>query len=442
MYHRRIGLSAVLLAAASALAGCQPAKPEAPKFPPPVVTVIRPAVVPVRDYWVYNGYLDTTKAVEVRSKIRGFLKDVKFTEGAEVAVNTPLYTIDKLEYETSVKKASAELLKSEAQIKSWDAQIIQARADLERVNRLGATGTESKFKEEEARATLDVRIAELKAAEANRDAAKAALHSAEILLGYTDIRAKIGGRISRTLVDEGNLVQADTTLLTTIVQVDKLYVYYDAPETDFLAYQKTLIRSSSPSMSTQQIGLEVGVGDEMDFPHEGAIDFRENRVETATGTIRVRGRLDNPLLTNGVRLLYPGMFARIRVPKSDKVPTPVIPEDCLLSGQEGRFVFVVNAEGIVKKRLVTVGANFWKVPAAEPGVAAPSWVAVNPKPAPPKEGQPPAETRKNIKSVVAITAGLKPDDRVILAGLHAVRPDAPAVPDEWVFNPPADGAKK
>ncbi|AMV24904.1 Efflux pump periplasmic linker BepD precursor [Gemmata sp. SH-PL17] len=439
MYHRRIGLSAVLLTAT--FTGCQPPKPEVKPPPPPTVTVVRPAIVPVRDYWVYNGYLDTTKAVEVRSKVRGFLKDVKFVEGTEVAVGTPLYTIDKLEYETAVKKAAAELLKCEAQIKSWEAQIVQSRADLDRVNRLGAGGIESKFREEEARATLDVRIAELKAAEANRDAAKAALHSSEIMLGYTDIKAKIGGRLSRTLVDEGNLVQADTTLLTTIVQVDKLYVYYDAPESDFLAYQKTLIKSSSPSLSTQQIGLEVGVGDEMDFPHEGFIDFRENRVETATGTIRVRGRLDNPVLSNGVRLLYPGMFARVRVPKSDKAPTPVIPEDCLLSGQEGRFVFVVTPEGVVKKRPVTVGANVWKLPATEAGVTPPSWVAVNPTPPPKKEGQPPVETRKNIKSVVAITAGLKADDRVILAGLHQVRPDAPATPDEWVLKPPAESKK-
>lgn len=432
----------VVLVTASALAGCRVQKPAPAPPPPPRVTVIRPATAPVRDYWVYNGYLDTTKSVEVKSKIRGFLTEIKFLEGTEVAVGAPLYTIDKLEYQTAEKKAAAELLKSEAQIKSWEAQIVQARADLDRVKKAVFGGAESKFKEDEAQATLDVRIAELKAAEANRDAAHAAHHSTQILLGYTDIKAKIAGRIGRTMVDEGNLVQADSTLLTSIVAVDKLFVYYDAPEADFLAYQKALLKSSQPE-SGQQIGLKigVGVGDDVGFPHVGEIDFRDNRVETATGTIRVRGRLDNPLLTNKVRLLFPGMYARIRVPKSDPVPRTVLPEDCLVSGQEGRFVFVVNAEGLVEKRLVTVGASVWKAQPAVPGPLPPSWVAVNPNPPPKEEGKPPVPARRTIKSVVAITAGLQPGDRVILDGLQQAKPGAAVSPEEWVLEPPAEAKK-
>ncbi len=438
---RLIWTGIVVLVAASVLAGCRVQKPAPPTPPPPRVTVIKPATTPVRDYWVYNGYLDTTKSVEVKSKIRGFLAEIKFVEGTEVALGAPLYTIDKLEYETAVKRASAELLKSEALIKSWDAQIVQARAELDRITKSVAGGADAKNEQDKAQATLDVRIAELKAAEATRDAAQAALKTATIQLGYTDIKAKIAGRIGRTLVDEGNLVLADTTLLATILRVDELFVYYDAPETDFLAYQKALIKSSHPDPSGQQIGLEVGVGDEIGFPHAGVIDFRDNRVETATGTIRVRGRIDNPLIANKVRLLYPGMYARVRVPKTDPVPQTVLPEDCLVSGQEGRFLFVVNANGVVEKRVVTVGASVWKAPPAEPGKVPPSWVAVNPNPAPPEQGKPPVPTRRTIKSVVAITAGLQPDDRVILEGLQQARPGAPVTPEEWIMTPPAEAKK-
>lgn len=440
MRMRRVAMVLVVLAAASSLAGCGIQKPAAAPPPPPPVTVIRPVMTPVRDYWVYNGYLDTTKAVDVKSKIRGFLTDVEFAEGTEVKVGDPLYKIDELEYKTAVRKADAELKKAEAQIRSWEAQIIQSKADLERVNKAIASGVDSKVELDKAQATLDVRIAELASAHATRDAAASALKTAEIQLGYTDIRAKIAGRISRTRVDEGNLVLADTTLLTTIVRVDELFVMFDAPEADFLAYQQAMSRSSHPDPNAELVPIEVGVTNEIGFPHHGFIDFRENRVETSTGTIRIRGRLDNPRVGK-VRLLYPGLYARVRVPKSDPVPMPVLPEDCLLNGQEGRFVFVVDAEGVVKKRLVTVGASVWKAPPPEPGQSPPGWVAVNPHPAAAPPGSPPAPTRRAIKSVVAITAGIEPGDRVILEGLQQARPEAKVAPEEWVLNPPAEPKK-
>ena len=463
--RRRVPFGLLLLLAAAALAGCRGQKPEPPKPPPPRVVVIRPAVVPVRDYWLYNGYLDTTLSVEVKSKIRGFLTEVLFQEGAEVTAGTPLYTIDKLEYNTAVRKGEAELLKSEAQIKSWKAQIVESKADLDRVNAAVAGGAESQTAQDKALATLDVRKAELAAAEANRDAAAEALHSSKILLGYTDIKAKIKGRIGRTLVDEGNLILADTTMLTTIVYMDELYVYFDVPETDFFAYQKSLLDKPGhtplpPEATTlfrlnymlprgipngMQVPIEVGVADETGYPHVGVLDFLDNRVETGTGTIRLRGRLNNPLLANNVRLLFPGMYARVRVPKGDPTPQSVIPEDCLGSGQEGRYVLAVDGAGVVRKLPVTVGATVWKAPPPEPGKAPPGWVAVNPRPstAPPPPGKPPAKTRDDLKSMVAVTFHdpLKADERVIYKGLQQARPGAPVTPEEWDLHPPG-AAKK
>ncbi|MFM8272700.1 MAG: efflux RND transporter periplasmic adaptor subunit [Gemmata sp.] len=438
----RLWTGVAVLAAAGALAGCRAPKSAPPPPPPPRVTVIRPASALVRDYWTYNGYLEPIESVEVRSKIRGFLTEVLFKEGAEVPEDAPLYTIDKREYNTAVRKAEAEVAKADAALKTWEAQIEQSKADLVRVSGLKKIGSASDADLDLAKATLGVREAELKAALAARDVAKEALHSANLILSYTDIKARIAGRTSRTRVDRGNLVQADTTLLTTIVRMDKLYVEYDAPESDFLAAQKAILKNLLPTSNEQEVGIEVAVGDEVGYPHPGVFDFRENRVESSTGTIRVRGRVDNPLLANKVRLLYPGMFARVRVPKSDPVPQPVIPEDCLLSGQEGRFLYVVNAENAVQKRVVTVGPTVWKAPAPEAGKAPPSWVAVNPNPAPaPEEGKPPAPTRRTVKSVVAITAGLSPDDRVILEGLQLARPGATVAPELWVMNPPGEPKK-
>lgn len=455
---RRVALAVILLVLATGLVGCRREKPAPPAPPAPRVTVVRPATVPVRDYWTYNGYLEQTKMAEVRSKVRGYLTGITFVEGTEVKEGDLLYTIDKLEFNTAVskadaeeKKAAAEVLKAEAderqsrdKIDIAKAQLKYAEADLARVTNLANTGTGSVDALDLAKATVAVRKAEGEAAVAaqkaavaahgaakgQHDAAAAALHSAKIQLGYTDIKAKIGGRISRTLADEGTLVQADTTLLTSILKVDQLYVYFDAPEGDLVAF-----RNADPYK--QNIPIEVGVTKEDGYPHVGKIDFRENKVELSTGTVRVRGIIDNPLLTTNVRLLFPGMYARVRVPKSEPAPQLVLPEDCLLSGQEGRFLYVVGPDGKVEKRVVTVGATVWKAPPPAPGSAAPSWVAVNPSPAPPAEGRPPAPTRRLIRSVVAITAGLRADDRVILDGLQQARPGAAVAPEEWNMTPPA-----
>jgi RND family efflux transporter MFP subunit len=429
-----------LVALLGGLVGCKREKATPPPAPPPRVTVVSPATVPVRDYWTYNGHLETTKGVEVRSKIRGFITSVAFEEGSEVERGKLLYTIDRLEYETALKRVAAEAAKAEAEIKNWEAQILQAKSDLARVTEAVQRGAESKTEQDKAQAAYDVRVASRDAAMAARDAALAARKTAEIQVSYTDIKATIGGRISRTLVHEGNLIQADTTLLTTIVAVDWLYVYFDAPEADLIAYQRSLIALSPQGSGSQSVPVEVGVTREEGYPHVGTIDFRENRVEAATGTIRIRGRLENPLI-NGHRLLFPGMYARVRVPKGDPVPQFAVPEDCLLSGQEGRFLYVVGADNKVEKRLVTVGTVVWKAPPTEPGVAPPSWVAVNPNPPKPVEGQPPAPTRRTIKSVVAIPAGLNPGDRVILDGIQKTKPGDAVQAEEWDLKPPAAVAK-
>jgi multidrug efflux pump subunit AcrA (membrane-fusion protein) len=168
-------------------------------------------------------------------------------------------------------------------------------------------------------------------------------------------------------------------------------------------------------------------------------------VESATGTIRIRGRIPNPSLdANNTRLLFPGMYARVRVPKADESAQLVIPEDCLLNAQEGRFVYVIGADKKVQKRFVTLGATVWKAPPAVPGAAPPGWVAVNPNPAPPADGQPPANTRRPVRSVVAVAfhEPLRADERVTIDGIQRLKPGDPVDPEEWTLTPPADAPKK
>jgi RND family efflux transporter MFP subunit len=449
MLVRRAALGVLLTVAVGV--GCRGAKLAPPTPPPPKVTVFHPAITPVRDYWHYNGYLEATESVEVRARVRGYLTAIEFTEGTEVEKYAPLYKIDQREYDTARKKAKAELdkakaeaLKSKAEVLNWKAQIKLANAELARVNLAVNSGAAGVADQDKAKAVLEIAQAQLASAEAqktasesNVEAAEQTLHATELQLAHTDIRALIGGRISRTQADVGDFVGQDgPTLLTTIVRVDEMFVYFDAPEGDLTAFQRSLMTTPGPEPTSRQIPVEIGVAGEDGYPHTGRIDFRENRVDTASGTVRIRGRIPNPLRANNIRLLYPGLYARVRVPKSEPKPQTVVPEDCLLTGQEGRFVYVLNAENKVEKRIVTVGPVVWKAPPMAPGVAPPSWVLVNPSPSLPAEGQPPASTRRAAKSVVAITVGLHPTDRVILDGLHRVKPGDAVNPEEWNMTPP------
>ena len=223
--------------------------------------------------------------------------------------------------------------------------------------------------------------------------------------------------------------------MTTIVRMDELYVFFDVPENDLIEYQRAAMTSQLPEHTSRKIDVEVRVGREEGFPHIGKIDFRENRVDTSTGTVRIRGRISNPSSPNGGRALYPGLYARVRVPSGPPKPQLAIPEDCIMTGQEGRYVFVVKPDSLVEKRLVTLGPVVWKSPQLVLGEVLPGWALVNPTPAPSENG-PPLPARRPVKSMVAISAGLTADDRVIVDGVQKARPTMPVSPDEWILNPP------
>jgi RND family efflux transporter MFP subunit len=433
-HHRAVAF--VVLVLGAALGGCQ-GQPQPPAMQPPVVTVTRPVRTPVRAYLEYNGHLETMETVEVRPRVKGLLSKIHFTDGTEVAKGDLLYDIDPHELETAEKKAKAELEKAEADVLNWKAQIKLAEAELERATLSSKTGVGAKTDFDKATAQLDVNIAEKNAAEASRDAAKAALRTAGLQLSYTRILAEISGRISMTRVTRGNLIGVtEPTLLTTIVRMDELYVYFDAPEGDLVDYQRAMENSQIPDPTSRKLEVEVGITNEDGFRHKGKIDFRENRVDMATGTVRIRGRIPNPLGPTGVRTLYPGLYARVRVPTGLPKLLLALPEDCIMTGQEGRYVYIVKDDNTVKQQLVTLGPPVWKAPQAVPGVVHDGWV-MNHKP-PPNDGQL-VSTRRRVQSMVSIVSeidGLSDSDRVIVDGAQKARPKQVVVPQEWTLQAP------
>ncbi len=458
--HRFAGF--IVLMAVIVLGGCRAQKPP-PAPPTPKVTVVRPATAPINDYWEYNGYLDTIDKVEVRARVKGFLSRRLYQEGEEVTgpirwingdVLYPgdlLYQIDKREYLTArtkamaeLEKAKADVEKAKADISNWQAQIELATVDLNRVEEAVSKSVGSKNDLDKAKASLNVNQAELAASkalllamEANRDSAASALHTTEIQLGYTDVRAQLSGQIGSTLVTEGNLVgQSEQTLLTGIIRNDALHVYFDLPEQDMLEYLRDAEKYKLPTPPQQNIPMSIRVPG-MEW-HPGEVDYVDGRVNTGTGTVRARAVIKNPLRPGlYTRLFVPGLYVQVRVPKGLTTPRLVLPEDAIMTGQEGRFVYVVNANNIVEKRVITLGPIVWKAPPAVAGTVPDGWVLSNPTPPPPPEKGSPPPSRKPILSVIAVMANLTPEDRVIVEGVQKARPGSPVDAEEWKMLPPA-----
>jgi multidrug efflux system membrane fusion protein len=373
---------------------------------------------PVQRYYEYNGYLDAMEMVRIMARVKGFLNEVHFTEGDEVKKGDLLFKIDPREYEAAVKKGEADRLKAISELN-------KARSEATRATRTAAVRAMS---EEE----LQQRIAARDTAEAVLKQTEAALEAARLELSFTEIFAPIAGRISRTLFTPGNLVgHGEAMLLTTIVSVDPIYVYFDVPEHDFVEYERELRKK--PLSTDDGRAIEVGVATENGFPHRGEIDFQENRADISTGTIRMRGKIPNPRLPPGnVRLLYPGLYARVRTPAADPQPLLTLPEDALMTGQEGRYVYVLGTDDVVQKRTVSVGPFVWK--ASSPADWDQShWSLV---PSSPASSERDAQ-RVPIQAVVAIANGLQPEDRVVINGLTKARPGASVTPQEWTIESPS-----
>lgn len=337
--------------------GCKPPPPAPPSMSPPQVTVASPVQQSITNYWEFTGRTEAVETAQVRARVRGYLQKVHFHEGAEVKQGDLLYEIDPRTFQADLERTQAEANRQETQLQL-------ATVEAERAQRAGQAVSQEE---------LQQRIAAREAARAALRQAQAAVESARLELGFTKIYAPINGRISRTLITEGNLVGFnEPTLLTTIVRSDKVYVYFQASERDFLEYQQLIREHGAATAEQAQIPVFVGLTTEPGFPHQGIINFRDNRVDPSTGTMLIRGELPNPQ-----RILVPGLFARVRVPVGESKRRLLVPEMAVSADQRGQYLLVVKSDNTVEQRYVTVGATTEGLIIIEQGLNAEDTVIVN-----------------------------------------------------------------
>ncbi len=337
--------------------GCRrPAPTAAP--PPPTVTVAQPTRRTITEYVDFTGTTEAIETVEVRARVEGFLEAVHFEPASMVEKGDLLFVIDP-------KPFQAQLDRAEAELGGRRAELALAAHDHERIERLYQSKTASEFEWVKAKSEWD-------AAKSAVQGAEAAVDEARLNLGYTQIHAPITGRISRTLVDAGNLVGAgEYTLLTTIVRDDPIYAYFSASERDLLAYLEKHPEKRRPTEPQEPGPLSLGLSNETGFPHEGRVDWAENRVDADTGTIQIRG-----VFPNSDYILRPGLFVRLRAPVDVRADALLVPDRALSADQGGRFVLTVADDDVVAKRYVRIGVLEDGMRVIEEGIPADAWVVV------------------------------------------------------------------
>lgn len=304
---------------------------------PPPVTVARPVVKEIIETDEFVGRFEAKSEIELRARVSGYLSEVHFTDGRVVEKGDLLFTIEQRTFETALRQATA-------QINVAQSTFDFAKEQLERAEALVANGNISQ-------STVDQRREAFLAASGVLEQARAAEELARIDLEFTEIRAPISGRIDRRLVNPGNLVSANETVLTTIVSSDPVYFYFDIDERYFLSYARDA-RARGVPLQEGGGGLEVTVllSDESIPPQVGVLDFSENRIDRETGTMRVRAVLSNP-----DEVLTPGLFGRIRVPGSLPYEGVLVPDQSIVSDQNHRLVMTVDGDGNVVPRQVETG---------------------------------------------------------------------------------------
>ena len=364
----RLGSCFAAVALVSLIAACEDANTYV-EPPPPKVTVAQPTVKDVTDYLEFTGNVAAAARVEVRARVPGTLLSREFVPGTTVDKGQLLFTVDPQEYRANMQAAEAELARAEARKGQADKTLLRARELIGRGN--------------VSEAKLDEAEADAQAAAAEVLVRRAALRQAEIDLGYTEIKAPIRGRVGRSEVDVGNLVGiAEATVLTEVTAYDPMYVYFNLNELDLLRVMKLYrdrVKASGHDPKedpTEEVGLELqlGLADEVGYPHEGVLDFAESGLDSGTGTLQLRGVFRN---TEVPPVLVPGLFARVRMPIGERDDVPLVSERAIGTGQQGSFVLVVNADNVVETRVVKLGRRIDGMRVIEDGLSAGEWVVVN-----------------------------------------------------------------
>lgn len=366
MIGRRIFLllTGGLVILTGVLFGCDSAAPSVVDTPPPPVTISRPIVRKIVDQDDYEGRIVAGQKVEIRARVRGHLKTVKFQAGDMVKKDDLLYEIDP-------RPAQAALDGAKAQEKAAEAGLNFAKAEYKRERSLFPKGATS-------REEVELRYAKQEVANGELLKARAAVEQAQLDLEFTKITAPLDGKLSKTLVDVGNLVNAGggETLLTTLTTVDPMYVEFKVDERSFRryreSYRKDRKKGPQPSLKELKIPVYVALEGEENYPHEGRIEFADNKIDPSTGTILARG-----VLSNAERIYEDGMRARVRIPVSDPHKVAMVTERAVGNDQGKKFLYVVNAQNTVERRDVTLGRLIDGLQVIEEGVKPDEWVIIN-----------------------------------------------------------------
>jgi RND family efflux transporter MFP subunit len=337
----------VLAIAAGAAACGQNNQYAAP--PPPKVTVAAPVAQDVTRYFEATGNTAAVNSVALVARVQGFVQAISYNDGDFVKKGTSLFTIEPQPYKLKVDAAKAAVISAQATLK-------QAEADFQRQADLLTRQVSAQVTYDKALATRDSSQADLQSAQANEQ-------QAEIDLGYTDVTAPFDGVVSARQVSIGQLVGANSpTTLATIVQMDPIWVNFNASESDVLQVRANLAKSGKTTADLLGIAVEVGLQNEDGYPHRGKLDYVAPNVDPSTGTLAARASLDN-----ADRSLLPGYFVRIRIPSKPQ-PALLVPDVALGSDQGGRYVLVVNQDNVVEQRKVEPGQLVGELRVIESGL--------------------------------------------------------------------------
>jgi RND family efflux transporter MFP subunit len=349
---------------------------------PPAVTVAQPLTRRIVDHAEFTGRFAAAESVEVRARVSGALTEIHFTDGQMVKKGDLLFVVDPRPFEIALESAKAKLAQAQAQRDLAQRQL--TRAGPLRKNDVIAPSA------------YDQRVQDQRTAEAAVLAAEAAIHDAELNLAYARVEAPISGRIGAHQIDVGNLVtgggtgtgsgSSNATLLATIVALDPIDLDFDLSEFDYLA-----LRRAQP-LRSGTLTAQVHLADETDWTRQGRLDFVDNRLDPATGTIRARVVLTNPDFA-----ITPGEFARIRLPASKPYQALAVPDAAVLTDQSERMVMTVGPDGTVVPKRV------------EPGPV--------------------------VDGLRVIRSGLAPDDKVVIDGLLRARPGAKVAAEAGRIEP-------
>lgn len=376
---------------AAVAVGCQPnAAGRKAAAEMQAVPVSNPVQREVTDHVDFTGRTDSVFSVDVRARVSGYLMHRYFKDGSDVKAGDLLFEIDPRPYQAQLDQATSQVKLNEASLK-----LARTTYDRDKSVAVSQPGAVSRQQLDQEWAAVEEATARVKAAEASTSVYK-------LNLGFTKIKAPIDGQISRTYLTEGNLVNQDQTLLTTIVSLDPMYVYFDLDEPTLIRIRKAVNEGKLKPLRDGSMTVRMGLQGEESHPHKGTINFVNNQVNPNTGSITMRGVFENPKPSGGEQLLSPGMFVRIRLPIGKPYPALLVIDRAIGSDQGLKYVYVVDADNKVQYRRVTTGAL-----------------------------QP--------DGLRVIAEGLKPDDWVVVGGLPQIRARMEVRPDRTTMPTLASG---